>query len=163
MDATEEFVLIPHSLYLQLNTQKPYENSLDQLKEKILKKPSIREKSKIISVLERKEPIHQNQEIDTDQILGELPFKTSQLNKSQIILNSIKDHPRLDIVDQKIVFDNTETGIRISTFLANIQHPTKNLSSAYIAILRVLKLPSHLIANKDAKSTDSEGWITFLS
>ena len=151
MDASDECVLIPHSLYLQLNTQKPHENSLDQLKEKILKKPSIREKSKIISVLERKEPIHQNRDIDTDQILRELPFKATQLTKSQIILNSIKEHPRLEGIDQKIVFDNTDTGIQISTFLSDLQSPNKNLSSAFTTILKVLNLPSHLVAIKSKR------------
>ena len=59
INGSKKFVLIPHSLYLQLNIQTTHENLLDQLKEKVLTKTKHSRKAQNnLEVLERTEPIH---------------------------------------------------------------------------------------------------------
>lgn len=76
--------------------------------------------------------------------------------KSQII-------PVLDRTEHPLVKHNLDkqSVTKASTFITNLQHPKKNLPASYYPILEILKLPNHLILNKNAKSTDIETWEDF--
>ena len=108
---------------------------------------------------EKTEPMSEDSEIepvmkkqkskDFDSILLELDFMNeNQIKRSKIILDLINQSETVTVESNDVLHVNKETlGIKASTFLYNLQQPTKKYSKILIA----LNISPHLVANTHAK------------
>ena len=76
-----------------------------------------------------------------------------QIKRSKIILDLINQSEAVTIESNDVLHVNKETlGIRASTFLYNLQQPTKKIDiEKYSKILFALNISPHLVANTHAK------------
>ena len=91
---------------------------------------------------------------DFDSILLELEFiNKNQIKRSKIILDLINQSETVTIELNDVIHFNKETlGIKASTFLYNLQQPTKKIDIAkYSKILIALNISPHLVVNTHAK------------
>lgn len=97
--------------------------------------------------------------MDTTTILKELQgLDPKTFAKVEIILRQVLDHPRLDISEYNtILVDGGHTGVKIESFLYNLEIHNKKIPKKYFPVLGLLKLSEHLIPNKYAKTSS---WVT---
>ena len=113
---------------------------------------------------EKTEPMSEDSEIepvvkkqkskDFDSILLELDFMNkNQIKKSKIILDLINQSETVTVESNDVLHVNKERlGIKASTFLYNLQQPTKKIDiEKYSKILIALNISPHLVANTHAK------------
>ena len=114
---------------------------------------------------EKTEPMSEDSEIepvvkkqrkgeDFDSILLELEFMIkNQIKRSKIILDLINQSETVTIGSNDVIHVNKETlGIKASTFLYNLQQPTRKIDIAkYSKILIALNISPPLVANTHAK------------
>jgi hypothetical protein len=87
---------------------------------------------------------------------------TTQLKIKKEILRKIHEHPRLTISDDdKILVDNSNTGISVERFVNDLHRPKTIISDIYLTILGLLNLPNNLVGNEHALSKNSGDWIPF--
>lgn len=155
--SAEEFVLIPKRQYIK---DRP-------IPEQILHDPSLKKKAVQLTMLQRERPLLQiqsteeNEEaITTEKTVRDMVFHNlsslqtpGQIRKSELILDQILNSDRLEIdTNGQLTLDGTKIGVETSTFLYDIQQPTKKIdTAAYTSVLNQLSLPSHLVGNKYAK------------
>lgn len=151
----EEFILIPKQMYLK---QRP-------LTEQIIQNPQIKEKGMQLSMLQRLQhpnktlPDHLLDETITSENVKETVFdqlktlKAAQLTRSEYIFETLIKNSRVSIDNNGgILIDGTSTGVNASTFLYNLQQPTKNIEiPLYTNIITQLNIPEHLVPNTNAK------------
>ena len=114
---------------------------------------------------EKTEPMSEDSEIepvvkkqrkseDFDSILLELDFMNkNQIKRSKIILDLINQSETVTVESNDVLHVNKERlGIKASTFLYNLQQPTKKIDiEKYSKILIALNISPHLVANTHAK------------
>ena len=113
---------------------------------------------------EKTEPMSEDSEIepvvkkqkskDFDSILLELDFMNkNQIKRSKIILDLINQSESVTVESNDVLHVNTERlGIKASTFLYNLQQPTKKIDiEKYSKILIAPNISPHLVANTHAK------------
>ena len=113
---------------------------------------------------EKTEPMSEDSEIepvvkkqkskDFDSILLELDFMNkNQIKRSKIILDLINQFETVTVESNDVLHVNKERlGIKASTFLYNLQQPTKTIDvEKYSKILIALNISPHLVANTHAK------------
>ena len=114
---------------------------------------------------EKTEPMSEDSEIepvvkkqrksdDFTSIMIELEvMNKNQIKRSKIILELINQSETVTIESNDVLHVNKETlGIKASTFLYNLQQPTKKIDiEKYSKILFALNIPPHLVANTHAK------------
>ena len=91
---------------------------------------------------------------DFDSILLELDFMNkNQIKRSKIILDLINQSETVTVESNDVLHVNKERlGIKASTFLYNLQQPTKKIDiEKYSKILIALNISPHLVANTHAK------------
>ena len=168
---TEEFILIPKRMFashqpvkkevldnplykqkaaqlslLQRNQSNSMEKPEKALEEEKEKTELMSEDSEIESVVKK-----QRKSDDFDSILLELEFMNkNQIKRSKIILDLIKQSETLTIESNDVIDVNKETlGIKASTFLYNLQQPTKKIDIAkYSKMLIALIISPHLVAER---------------
>ena len=109
-------------------------------------------------------PIKQRETTLAESILGELTaLSASQQVKSKHILKKIFDHRQVSIdMSGGLTVDGKAIGLSVATFLWDLQQSTKKLKkSIHETVLKMLLLPEHLVANKDAKDVLKDGWISW--
>ena len=163
----EEFILIPKNMYMQ---QRP-------VVEQILNDPQISSAGKQLSLLQRyQKPMEidptENQRNVTlkspksmrEKVIESLGYlNESQKKKSNLIYDAIISNTRLSLDnDAQIEIDGVPSGLRIGSFLSDVQHSTKNLNNAHRLILEELRLEDHLLANRNAKNIANE-WLTIAT
>lgn len=151
--AAKEFVLIPKDVYISKQPEV----------EQILQQPSIKEKAMQLSLLQRnnfqdsdKEEIVENvppENIWKEKVLTELQMLPKpQIERSKIIYDKIITSDRIKIDENGyLVFNNTPTNIRLTTFLYKLQQSRASLENIYRDLLLALNIGSHLTANTNAK------------
>ena len=89
---------------------------------------------------------------DFTSIMIELEvMNKNQIKRSKIILDLINQSETVTIESNDVLHVNKETpGIKASTFLYNLQQPTKKIEK-YSKILFALDISPHLVANTHAK------------
>ena len=101
------------------------------------------------------EPVVKKQKSkDFDSILLELDFMNKNLIKrSKIILDLINQSEKVTVESKDVLHVNKERlGIKASTFLYNLQQPTKKIDiEKYSKILIALNISPHLVVNTHAK------------
>ena len=114
---------------------------------------------------EKTEPMSEDSEIepvvkkqrkgdDFTSIMIELEvMNKNQIKRSKIILDLINHSEKVTIESNDVLHVNKETlGIKASTFLYNLQQPTKKIDiEKYSKILIALNFSSHLVAKTQAK------------
>ena len=114
---------------------------------------------------EKTEPMSEDSEIepvvkkqrksdDFTSIMIELEvMNKNQINRSKIILDLINQSETVTIESNDVLHVNKETlGIKASTFLYNLQQPTKKIDiEKYSKIFFALNISPHLVANTHAK------------
>ena len=114
---------------------------------------------------EKTEPMSEDSEIepvvkkqrksdDFTSIMIELEvMNKNQIKRSKIILDLINQSETVTIESNDVLHVNKETlGIKASTFLYNLQQPTKKIDiEKYSKILFALNISPHLVANAHAK------------
>ncbi len=156
MAGSEEFVLIPNSLYKRLLGGNENKEQLD--KEEILNNPKIKAKSKIIPTIER-EPDKPKQSKSYDPLANLTLLSGIALDRARRILAIIEESPRVSVSEDNILLDGNSVDIRASSFLQDLQNPKKRLPASYQGLVSVLHLPNHLVKNKYAKQEGTGGWI----
>ena len=168
---TEEFILIPKRMFAShqpvkkevldnpLYKQKAAQLSLLQRNQSnSMEKPEKaleeeKEKTELMSEDSEIEPVVKKQRKcdDFDSILLELEFMNkNQIKRSKIILDLIKQSETVTIESNDVIYVNKETlGIKASTFLYNLQQPTKKIDIAkYSKMLIALNISPHLVAER---------------
>ena len=168
---TDEFILIPKRMFashqpvkkefldnplykqkaaqlslLQRNQSNSMEKPEKALEEEKEKTEFMSEDSEIESVVKK-----QRKSDDFDSILLELEFMNkNQIKRSKIILDLIKQSETLTIESNDVIDVNKETlGIKASTFLYNLQQPTKKIDIAkYSKMFIALNISPHLVAER---------------
>ena len=100
------------------------------------------------------EPVVKKQRKSEDSILLELDFMNkNQIKRSKIILDLINQSETVTVESNDVLHVNKEgLGIKASTFLYNLQQPTKKIDiEKYSKILIALNISPHLVANTHAK------------
>lgn len=162
--SAEEFVLIPKNMYVQ---QSP-------IVEQVLNNSQVSSIGKQLSALQRFQP--PNVASDTDPFKEEIqPTKTlkenvldslvqltnTQIKKCSHIYDALVLNPKISLDNNgQITIDSKPTGLRIGTFLFNLQQTSKVLDSTHKLILSELRLEEYLVANKSAKDISTK-WFTF--
>lgn len=143
----EKFVLVPLSLW----------NSKQNIVALDKTVPTMNYKEKLPTNLQN--PTSTNASVDIhDQILKTM---TGHLysSKSQII-KLLLANPRITLsTNYEIILDGTNTEIEVRKFINDLMIKGGNFPDLYAAILDILKIPSHLIKNKNALQTHRGDWI----
>ena len=154
------------------------------LAEQILSDPDIKEKAKQLSLLQRT-PKHdykgekekdvqttaeeRQEDVTTSklseresfeqQIFQELPsLKPKQVTKSKVILAKILASDQVTINDKgKLMVNGYEINLPASTFLYDLQQPTKKLRDEHEAVISRVDIPSQMVANQKAKILIEQG------
>ena len=144
--------------------QRNQSNSMEK-PEKALEPVETANKEMIETEEEKTEPMSENSEIepvvkkqiksdDFTSIMIELEIMNkNQIKRSKIILDLINQSETVTIESNDVLHVNKETlGIKASTFLYNLQQPTKKIDiEKYSKILFALNISPHLVANTHAK------------
>ena len=157
----EEFILIPRRQYVESKSAR----------EQILADPNISQKSTYLQMIANhnnnltsspeefavvQRPVSSTGAVE-QKVFDELATLTlPQTHRARLIYKEMDTNPRLTVDHGGMIFiDNQHTNIHASSFLYDLQQPTKNLNvvdeDMYAFILKLLDLPSHLISNKNAK------------
>ena len=159
----EEFILIPKNMYMQ---QRP-------MVQQILQNPNINATGKQLSILQRYAKPQQMDGMDQihtapvrqtvkEMVMGSLlTFNEGQKKRSSHIYDKLTENEHLSIDNNgHIEIDAVTSGLLMSTFLYDIQQPTKRLQPIHEDILNHLGIPDHVVANKEAKTIISS-WVPF--
>ena len=89
----------------------------------------------------------------TNKILSDLATLPGvAYRRAEVILNKIYADPNSSVdASHQILLNGVDTGVRTESFLWDLQQTAKNLSSEEKNIIKHLRLPEHLVTNKDAK------------
>jgi hypothetical protein len=178
MSGAEEFVLVPKHVYTRSQP----------ITEQVLNNPQIQRKAQYLNTIQDyvsanpsedqlqqqpsrssssssfEKPTKQRETTLAESILGELTaLSASQQVKSKHILKKIFDHRQVSIdMSGGLTVDGKAIGLSVATFLWDLQQSTKKLkNSIHETVLKMLLLPEHLVANKDAKDVLKDGWISW--
>lgn len=160
------FVLIPESDYLKHNAQ-------HSARDHVILDPNIVEKSKILPTLPKvsfvnkiQKPIasvppspatHQNTvhaKIPNQQFEKLVREQTQMKNRAEIILDRIRQNPRVDISEaDQVIVDGEKLPLNIGTFLSKLQLTSntkiqKRDLDLIINLIDTLDIPEHLMKNK---------------
>lgn len=165
---TDEFVLIPKSLYLQLiDSQTPLiekvlDNSTGYSSQMVgalpppppprAPLPPIRPPRVGSHLSEDTLPPPTTSETDVyDQIIDDVHLTGIALERSKEILRLMIRNNRVDISQHRtILLDGIDTSLPVTTVLFNLQKHSK-IPPPVLDIVRVLQIPPELLINPDAK------------
>lgn len=161
--SAEEFILIPKNMYVQ---QSP-------IVEQVLNNPQISSTGQQLSILQRfrpsssapepeiSEPIQPTKSMKETVIESLLPLSDIQSKRSSHIYDALLLNPKFSLdTNAQIEIGSKPTGLRIGSFLFNIQQPKKILDPTHKLILKELRLEEYLVANKAAKIISNK-WVSF--
>ena len=147
---SQEFIVIPKCFYTQQN------NSTLQ----VLKDPEVEQKAKSLTLLKRNKtftetsPVDENEKIANENLLrSRYPDSGPETKKTTDISSKIEASAVIDFIEiGESTVDTNSTKISLSTYLYNLQQPTKNLKDpAYSIVSEELQLKPDLIPSKNTK------------
>jgi hypothetical protein len=148
--SVEEFILIPKNTFVR---QRP-------VIEQIFADPDIKSKTSQLNYLSRMKNVgHEANDKPIvppnvkQQTLNELTsFTPAQLTRASLIYDKVLSSDNYSIDNNGILlYKNYPTSITVSTWLHNLQQPNKILSTDELDIVKRMKIPAHLVANRRAK------------
>ena len=159
----EEFVLIPKNMYMQ---QRP-------MVQQILQTPNSNATGKQLSLLQRYAKPRQMEDTGIyappvrttlkETVMDSLLSLTEgQKKKSSHVYDKLTAETEHLSIDNNgyIEIDGVESGLLMSTFLYDLQQPTKHLHPIHEDILNHLGIPDHVVGNKSAKAIINS-WVPF--
>ena len=106
------------------------------------------------------EPVLKKRQSDFDSIKSEVELiEENKIQRAEIILNKIFSSETVSIEDPSgfLYIEDKPMRVKASTFLYNLQQPTKKIDLAvYTNLLHELKMPPHLLSNTHAKKVLKE-------
>ena len=152
MDNTEQFVLIPQSLWEQKS--KNLGQSTSETPRKVFW-----DSSKARQELDENSKLQEQQQ--DDRIIKKFVGNSTEKKNSTQILKYMHENPIITFSnDDTIMLDNGDTGIVIEKFINDLHRDATKIPGIYFNVLDYLKLPLSLVTNKYALSENRGDWIT---